>query len=114
MLVGGTNQKSLVKSTLDVGSASPMLVDGVRLTEPRTRYRAACMASCGLLIGLYRAQVPPTPGVRHRWGGKKALLDYDNNGCASRDDSCHRAGNSSMFRRRIISIQTWHRPLLRA
>ena len=33
MLVGGTNRTSIVKSTLDVGSASPMLIDGV--SRPR-------------------------------------------------------------------------------
>jgi hypothetical protein len=29
MLVGGTNKVSIVKSTLDVGAATPMLIDGV-------------------------------------------------------------------------------------
>ena len=40
MLVGGTNKTSIVKSTLDVGSASPMLVDGVRLAS---EHRSACI-----------------------------------------------------------------------
>jgi len=52
MLVGGTNKISIVQQTIEVPAATSGSLDAV----------------------------PPTPGLRYRWGKSKNLLDYDNNG----------------------------------
>lgn len=52
MLVGGTNKVTIAQQSILVPTPTSTPVDGV----------------------------PALPGVRHRWGKNKALLDYDNNG----------------------------------